>query len=185
MTPVKHRVLPCSVASPSLNLAGMRRHGTWKNCLKEKIFHNLHEFWFYVCFQGCKYQRLVSCLCCLCLWFWIWCEPGQAEGYDMTQPSLREALEDQIHSQKKPRKQSRWEFIRFVAWSKSAFCQGEVDFWKGIYFGSSREFHGGRAPEKRRCWCWVSRHSKGAWIVCSNADFSLLFAGPLGFGRTT
>ena len=25
----------------------------------------------------------------------------QAEGYDMTQPSLREALEDQIHAQKK------------------------------------------------------------------------------------
>ena len=24
------------------------------------------------------------------------------------------------------------------------------------------------------------RHSKGAWIVCSNADFSLLFGGALG-----
>lgn len=31
----------------------------------------------------------------------------------------------------------------------------------------------------------VRRHSKGAWIVCSNADFSLLFGGSFGFGRTT
>ena len=31
----------------------------------------------------------------------------------------------------------------------------------------------------------VRRHSKGAWMVCSNADFSLLSGGSFGFGRTT
>ena len=102
---------------------------------------------------------------------------GQAEGYDMTQPSLREALEDQIHTQKN-KKAEQTRVYKICCLVKVGICQREVDFRKGILEAPVNSTEVERL-KKEDADVKFRRHSKGAWMVCSNADFSPLFRGVL------